>query len=399
MQSRISRRSVIAATSGLALASPLLSTAMAQEATPSSATPVASPVATPLPASLDDLLAATVEKGVPGIALAVERGGEVIYSDAAGFARMEDQTPAKPTDRFRIYSITKTFVATVVLQLVDEGLLSLDDTVSSLLDDPSVAKIANVDTATVRQLLNHTSGIYDYLDESDSPFYNDAWLAPNVDWSRVWTIDELLAYADAANHGPYFAPGKSGHYSNTGYLLLGMIVEAATGNTFADELGTRVLTPLSLKDTALEMGKALPEDVVDAYHVLEGELVNVSAINLTWTWTGGGMVSTTADLLRFADAVFSGELLSPASLDEMFTFYPDPSLGVEGFAWGMGIYRLPTPLGELSGMEGGAAGGTSFMMRIADAEVTVALLANMAPDDGTIRGTMMDAFAWTLANE
>jgi D-alanyl-D-alanine carboxypeptidase len=391
----MTRRTLIAFTTGLMIASGLIpSRSAVAHQTPTAASPAATPAFT----DLDALLATAVEQGIPGVVLTVEQGGESVFSGAAGVANLETQTPLTIADRFRIYSITKTFVATVVLQLVDEGVLTLDDTVTQWLDDPAVGKIPNIETVTIRQLLTHTSGIYDYLDEADSPFYDDAFFAPDADWSRVWTVPELLVYAAAENHDPYFAPGEGVHYSNTGYLLLGMIVEQATGNAFADELSTRILTPLSLQDTALEMDAALPDDVVDAYHVIEGELVNVTAVNLTYAGTAGGMVSTTADLLRFANAVFSGELLSPASFDEMFTFHPDPGQGVEGFAWGMGVYHVPTPFGELAGMEGGAAGGTSFMMRLADADITVAELANLAPDDGTIRSTMQEAFAWTLVH-
>jgi D-alanyl-D-alanine carboxypeptidase len=389
----LTRRSLIAAAPGIAILPVLAPATMAQE------TPVAAtPAATPSFADLDALLAAVVDSGVPGIALAVERAGELVFSGAAGVARVEDQTPVQPTDRFRIYSITKTFVATLVLQLVDDGLVSLDDTVASVLDDPAVAKIPNVDTATVRQLLNHTSGIYDYLDQADTPFYDDAFFAPDADWSRVWTLPELLAYADAANHDPYFAPGESGHYSNTGYLLLGMIVEQATGNTFADELGARILTPLSLKDTSFEMGKTLPDDVVDGYQLIDGELVNVTAVNLTWSWSGGAMVSTTADLQRFAQAVFTGELMSQAAFDERFTFHADPSQGVEGFEWGMGILHVPTQVGVVVGNEGDGGGGTSHMYHHADGDITVTTLANWAPDDGRLRSASFEVLAWTLAN-
>lgn len=331
---------------------------------------------------------------MPGIALAVERNGKLVYSGAAGVASLEDQTPLQPTDRFRIYSITKTFTATVVLQLVDEGTLTLDDTVGQWLDDPAVTAIPNVSTVTVRQLLNHTSGIYDYADDDDSPFWDDAFLGPDADWAKVWTLDELLAYADGANHDPYFDPGEGYHYANTNYVLLGMIVEKATGQMFNDELGERILTPLGLADTFLAEGGAMPEGVVDGYELLDGELVNVSVSNLSWVWSAGGMVSTTADLLRFARAVYSGELLSPESHTEMFAFIPS---GKSGMREGMGLYEATTPHGVLVGMDGGSAGFNSYMMRHEDGGVTVVVLANWDPDDGTVYGVKDQAIVWTLA--
>ena len=118
-------------------------------------------------ASFDSLLESGVEGGLTGVALAVDQDGEV-FDGATGLANDETQTPLSPTDRFRIYSITKTFTAVLVLQLVDEGVLTLEDTVSQWLDDPVVARIPNVDRITIRQLLTHTSGVYDYYNGADS---------------------------------------------------------------------------------------------------------------------------------------------------------------------------------------------------------------------------------------
>src|SRR4051812_29644673 len=114
---------------------------------------------------LDTLLESSLKRGQTGVALAVERDGEVLFDGAVGLANGETQTPLSPTDRFRIYSITKTFTATLILQLVDAGVLSLDDTVASWLDDPAVARIPHVEQITLRQLLTHTSGVYDYFAE------------------------------------------------------------------------------------------------------------------------------------------------------------------------------------------------------------------------------------------
>jgi CubicO group peptidase (beta-lactamase class C family) len=140
------------------------------------------------------------------------------------------------------------------------------------------------------------------------------------------------------------------------------------------------------------------DDVVDGYQPIGGEVVNVSAINLTWAWAAGGLVSTAADLARFARAVFGGELVSPASLAEMFTFVPGGGAGLgAGVGFGMGVLRVPTPHGELVGMDGGAAGGTATMMRLPRADVTVVALVNEAVG-GEAFGRLRDgAFAWALA--
>jgi D-alanyl-D-alanine carboxypeptidase len=351
---------------------------------------------TPTSANVDAILQAGLNQGMPGIALAIERNGISLFSGAAGVARIEQGTPLLATDRFRIYSIAKTFTATVVLQLVDEGVLALDDTVTAWLDYPAVNRIPYVDRATVRQLLRHTSGIYDFADDTDSPFWEDAFLGPNADWTKVWTLPDLLAYADADSHAPYFAPGEGLHYSNTVYLLLGMIVEAVTGHAFEEELRARILNPLGLADTFLATGSEMPEGVVDGYQVLGDELANVSMSNLSWIWTAGGMVSTTGDLMRFSRSVLAGDLLSSASHEELFTFAAtdNPNKGE-----GMGLYRITSTNGTMAGMDGSSAGFIAYMMWLVDEDITVVVLTNRAPDDGSTEAVLSAAFAWALEQE
>src|SRR5215217_4327982 len=263
-------------------ASSSIVTAQANAATPVSESPIA---------RIDEVLQAGLDRGLVGVALRVERGDEVVYDGAAGLASIEREVPATPEDRFRVASVTKTFAAVLILQMVDDGVLSLDDTVSEWLDDPVVARIPNVDRITIRQLLNHTSGVYNYFDE-DSPFWQDAYFGPGADWTRVWTPQELLAYADGSRHDPYFAPGEGSRYSNTGYVLLGLIIEKAGGQSFTEQLQARILDPLGLANTFIAATEPVPSGTVDVYHLIEGEIVNVSTIHLSALWTAGGMVST-----------------------------------------------------------------------------------------------------------
>jgi D-alanyl-D-alanine carboxypeptidase len=267
-----------------------------------------------------------------------------------------------------------------VLQLVDERIVTFDDTVAKWLNDPTVARIPNVDRITLRQLLNHSSGIYDYADDVDSPFWADAFLGPNADWTKVWTVDELLAYANGASHAPYFEPGNGVHNSNTDYILLGLVVEQATAHRFKHELQTRVLKPLALNDTFLAEGGEMPIGIVNGYQEIEGQLVDVSESNMSWIWTAGGMDSTTADLARFGREVFSGKLIPESSFKEMFTFVPEPDS--PGNAQGMGIYRTQASNGELIGMDGSGPRFSSSMMRHPATDVTVITLANKSPDAG-----------------
>jgi D-alanyl-D-alanine carboxypeptidase len=333
-----------------------------------------------LHSGFDDVLQAGLDQGLTGVALAVDQDGEILFAGAAGLANSEEQTPLSPTDRFRIYSITKTFTAVLVLQLVDESILDLDDTVADWLDEPAVARIPNVDQITLRQLLTHTSGVYDYFAE-DSPFWQDAYLGEDADWSRVWTPEELLAYADGADHAPDFAPGEGVHYSNTGYILLGLIVEEATGQPFVDRLHQQILDPLELTNTFFAATEPVPAGTVQGYHLLEDVLVNVSATHLSAQGSEGGMVSTTQDLMRFADALFEGELLQPDSLQEMFTFMPSERPGI---AWGMGVAQMQTAAGDVVGMAGDGPGFAARMFRLPDLDLTVVLLTNTNRDDETV---------------
>jgi D-alanyl-D-alanine carboxypeptidase len=388
MDCQLTRRSFVALVPTVPIAASLWPRAQA-DAAPSA------PVAQPTAATLDAVLAEAVIEGLPGVALLVEQGGEILYSGAAGVASIEEQTPLQADDPFPIYSIAKTFTATVALQLVDEGVLTLEDTMAEWLDDPVVARIPHTDEMTLHQLLNHTSGVYDYAD-ADSPFWQDAFFGPEADPTREWAPQELLAYADEANHAPYFPPGEGYHYANTDYILVGLMIEAATGHRLADEIRARILEPLGLPDTYLVGDEAASDGHVDGYHVIDGELANVSAINLSWAWAAGGMVSTTRDLARFARAVFSGESLSPASFAAMFTVVPGRGPGLES---GFGIYTSETPNGKLVGMDGSGAGYNSAMMRLPEADLTVILLINKGPDEGEPNAIRDAAVAWGLGQQ
>jgi D-alanyl-D-alanine carboxypeptidase len=384
-----SRRSLL--TTGPAmLALPIAAGALSRIAAVSAAPRFqATPVST---AALDGVLADAVAQGQPGVALQVERDGETLYSDVAGVSSIERDTPVTASDRFRIYSITKTFTAIITLQLVDEGVITLEETVTDWLDHPDVSAIPNVDQITIRQLLTHASGIYDFVGDPTNEFYADAFFGAKADWTRVWTPYEVLAYVAGDRQEPYFEPGEGTYYSNSGYFLLGLIIEAATGRTYAEELSDRILRPLQLDDTELAEGKTLPENVVDGYQLIEGQLINVSAVNLSWVWAAGGIVSTTADLARFANELFAGELLSPASQAEMFTFAPEHWAG---YYFGMGVYRREMANGAMIGMDGGAAGGNAVMLKLEDRDLTAIALVNMDP--AATFELVDEAISWALA--
>ena len=191
------------------------------------------------------------------------------------------------------------------------------------LDDPAVARIPNTDAITLRQLLTHTSGIYDYQDETDSPFYLDAFFGPGADWApgvdapgtaRLRRRRPARARTSRRGRGwPTPTPTTSCSAWSSRRRPAG-----PSGTSCA----TASWAPWPSTTPPWRRARPWPADVVDGYQRSEGQLVNVSAVNLTWAWAAGGVVSTAADLARFARAVFGGELLSPASHEAMFTFVP-----------------------------------------------------------------------------
>jgi D-alanyl-D-alanine carboxypeptidase len=363
-----------------------------EPAAPAPATASPTPEQALTPADLQSVLEARVARGPGGMVAYTRIDSQAPVFAAAGQADRERGTAMAATDRFRIYSITKTFTALVVLQLVDEGRLSLDDRLVDLLPDPAVARLPFADRITVRQLLNHTSGAYDYLDD-ESPFLADAFFGPAADGSKVWTPAELLAYADGARHGPYFAPGDGVHYSNTGYILLGLIVERVTGHTYAEELQRRVIAPLGLRETTLDDQRfqEAPDRYVPGYFPAPGgEVLNLAGTNASWAWAAGGIISSAADLARFADALFTGALLSPESGLRMFTFQDH---GAGELTFGFGVLRVDTPAGRIFGTDGDSGGYSAMLARVPEAHMTAVILQNWWPNDGETRAVITDVLA------
>ena len=265
------------------------------------------------------------------------------------------------TNRFRVGSITKSFIATVVLQLVGEGKLSLDDTVDRWL--PGV--IPNGKTITLRQLLGHRSGLYDYLSD---PRVLKPYLAGNFGYT--WTPPQLIAVSAA--HKPLFAPGTEYPYSNTNYILLGLIVEKATGNPVAAELKRRIFAPLRLRVTSLDTSPRMRPPFAHGYLVHGKEPQDVTAVSPSYAWTAGALVSSADDLARFYRALLGGRLLEPALLKAMETPKHD---------YGLGLARARLPQswgcrGPRWGHDGAIAGYDSIALNSKDGNKQAVILVN-----------------------
>jgi D-alanyl-D-alanine carboxypeptidase len=326
----------------------------------------APPRTTQLQAALDAVVAA----GVPG-ALVLVRNGDRTVRLTAGYANLARRTPMRVTDRFRIGSETKMFVSTVVLQLVGEGKLSLDDTVERRL--PGL--VPNGRNITVRQLLNHTSGLYDYAEDK-------AFLAQLDNPRKVWTPRRLIALATA--HKPLFRPGTKWGYSNTGYIALGLIVEATTGHTLGAELRKRIFEPLRLRATSFATRPQIAGRYAHGYSRLgQPRLYDISFIDPSLFWAAGAIVSTADDLVRFHDALLRGRLLRPNLLAAMkTTVNVTPQQG-----YGLGIIRWRYPCGTFWGHGGGIFGYETFTASTGDSRRHVVIALNA---DESVRSRRRD---------
>jgi D-alanyl-D-alanine carboxypeptidase len=286
----------------------------------------------PTRADVQRTLERVVDGGAPGVTAVIRGpGGRERYS--AGSANLRSGRPISPRDHGRVGSVTKSFTATLVLQLAAEGKIGLEDSVERWL--PGV--VPNGDRITVRQLLDHSSGIADYCSVPGitlcDPFAADR--------ARRWTPEELVAIGVGAP--PTFPPGQGWSYTNTDYVLLGMIIERATGHTVAAEYKRRIFTPLGLDQTSFPTSTSMPRPFSRGYDVLAGGSLppDVTAFSPTVAGSAGAIVSTPGDLQTFMRALLRGRLVSRSLLREMKLPTPgslDGAFALEG--GGVGTYGL-----------------------------------------------------------
>ncbi|WP_380284122.1 serine hydrolase domain-containing protein [Kitasatospora purpeofusca] len=320
----------------------------------------ANPVS-PAFAAIQGELGAVVDAGEAtwDLARVVDRG-RTLWQGTAGVAELDDRSAVDPDGRFRIGSLTKMFTATVVLQLVGEGRVRLDDPVSAYL--PGV--VPGGERITVRQLLDHTSGLFSYTD--DQRFVPrtaegvEAWAATGR-W-RTWTAEEIVA--DAVAHPPYFAPGASWHYSNTNYLLAGMIIQKSTGRTWNQEVERRIIRPLGLRQTSMPVSSPLITGPhAHLYTQLPGGPVDTTLINPSAGGAAGAGISSTADLARFHAALFGGRLLRPAELAAMKATV---DTGVPGYRYGLGVGSVDLGCGVVWGHSGSIHRNIAYVLGTED---------------------------------
>lgn len=239
----------------------------------------------------------------------------------AGQLNGQDIDPSMP---FHVASVGKAFTATIAGMLVEEGRMSFDDPISDYLSDELLEDlfvyegIDYKDQVTIKQLLNHTSGVADYFSD---PTISGPMLVESIiaDPEKLWTPEDLIAFS-REHQVPVGAPGETYHYSDTGYILLGRLLEAASGESFHSLLQKKILVPLELNDTYLTFYTE-PVNPVRPYGDVWLEGSNLRETNaLSVDWSGGGLISTLDDLTTFIIALNQGELVDKATLEEMYAY-------------------------------------------------------------------------------
>ena len=341
------------------------------QATPTA--PAAAAVAARVQSALDSLHAGARFPGAT-FAMILPDGREIAV--ATGWADTAQKIRMTPSALLMQGSVGKTYAAAVALQLVREGKLSLDEKIERYLgSEPWFSRLPNARDITVRMLMNHTSGLVRY--EFKEQFTRDLSARPD----KMWKPEELVAYIfDTA--AP-FAAGQGWEYSDTNYIVLGMIIERLTGAPYYAEVKRRLLEPLGLRSTVptdrrvipgLAQGYAGPDNPFggsDAVVLPDGRFV----INPQFEWTGGGMASTTLDLVRWARALYEGDVLDAQTRALMLQGVPS-RLGPNS-EYGLGvIIRRSTPLGPAYGHSGFFPGYVTEMMYFPQSRITAAIQVN-----------------------
>jgi D-alanyl-D-alanine carboxypeptidase len=311
----------------------------------------------------------------PGLSLAVVTASGDLHAVASGYADTLRRVPLRTTDKLLQGSVGKTYVAAVAMQLVREGRLDIEAPIARYLDGaPLLDSIAQARRMTVRHLLSHTSGIVRY------EFDPGVTARLRADPFKTWTPEERLAVL--FGKAPPFAPGEGWEYSDTNFIVLGMIIERITGRPYYTELQRRLLEPLRLTNTIPSDRRAMP-GVANGYAGPRNDLGGYDAsigadglfaVNPQFEWTGGGVASTTGDLARWGKLLYEGKAF-PDSLVRLMTTGVPAKLG-PNVRYGLGAIIRDTPLGMSWGHSGFFPGYATEMVYYPASRVAVAVQVN-----------------------
>jgi D-alanyl-D-alanine carboxypeptidase len=310
----------------------------------------------------------------PGATVGVALSDGESFGLAVGYSDRDSKTPMKPTDRMLAGSTGKTFAAATAMQLIKEGKIGLDDKVEKYFGNEIwFARVPNAKQITVRQLMNHTSGLVRY--EFKEQFTKDL----SADPDRLWKPEELLSYL--LDEKAPFEAGKGWDYSDTNYIVLGMIIEKVTGKKFYDEANRRVVKKLKLSDTIPQDSreiKGLVQGYAGANNPFGGKDEMITggkfAINPQFEWTGGGWASTGEDLARWAKMMYEGKAFDSSMVPVMLDGVP-AKLG-PNVKYGLGVIIRPTAAGLTYGHSGFFPGYITDMMYFPEKKIAIAVQVN-----------------------
>lgn len=312
-----------------------------------------------LASKIDDVLSSKVAPDEPGAAVIVVKDGHVLYRKARGMASIELGVPLQPEMVFRLGSITKQFTAAAVMILAEQGKLSVQDPITKFLPDyPTQAH-----TITIEHLLTHTSGIQSY---TEMPGWMESKILADL------SLQELI---DGFKKEPMaFAPGEKWEYNNSGYVLLGAIIEKASGETYEAFIRKNIFEPLGMKSSYYGSNEPLISKRTPGYTGQPGSVVNARYLSMTQPHAAGALLSTVDDLARWDEALYAEKLLKKASIDRMFSRFTLKDGKSTSYGYGFS-------LGKLQGHEtvehgGGIFGFSTFGLRMPEDHVYVAVLCN-----------------------
>ena len=314
---------------------------------------------------LQDILdSCIVEFGVMGASVSIIFSDRNMIKLASGYS--EPNVPIESDMIFGMASITKTYTATLILLLKEEGLLSLNDSLNKWLPP-----YQNIDsTITIKQLLNHTTGLYDF---TNNPAFWDAIKADSL--NKKWTPEEVL---NTMVLEPIFPVGTDYSYSNTNYILLGLIIESVTGNTVLQEFKSRLLNPFNIHNTFLLAEEEITGFLVNSYSQFDmNGCRKYQQVFADMVWTCGGLYSTAEDIALFGIELFQGNILQNSTLNEMC------DLGTSGYGYGVHLIEDINELVFAYGHDGGGLGFVSRLAYIPEMDAVFVLMTNEITNDNS----------------
>ena len=328
----------------------------------------------PIPGILEQLVK---ENNIPGLNLSIIRKDGTQQNYSSGLANLETKEKLNSEHVLFSGSIGKTYAVAILMQLVENGKVDLKDKLADYFPNHEwLGELPNIEDITIEMLLQHTSGLTRYID------HQEVWDSLKNNPDKVWTYYDRLSFI--FNDQPVHEAGKGWAYSDTNYILIGMLIEKITGKNYYDEVKERIISPEKLINTYPSIKrniKNLPTGYceLDSFFRMPKIVVKdgVYAFNPQMEWTGGGMASTTSDLAKWAEIYFEAKLFSKQSLNKIVTINPNGQNAIgEGLSYGMGSFIYETKLGKAYGHTGFVPGFVSIFAYYPEQELAVAMQIN-----------------------